>query len=72
LWIHKNAEFKKFLLEDPYLSWLCGMMFHIWDENHCLQAWWPYVDLNHPYEKDWQLSIDAFVLDTTNGTNLNK
>jgi hypothetical protein len=40
----------------------------------------PYIDLNHDDEKDWHISINAFILDTTNGlvkffitmTNLNK
>jgi hypothetical protein len=67
LWTCKNAKFEKFLLEGPDLSWLCGKMFHIWDGNHCLQAWWPYIDLNHPNEEDWHISIVVFVLDTTNG-----
>jgi len=80
LWTHKNAKFEKFLLKGPNLSFLCGNLFHVWDRNHRLQAWWPYIDLNHPNEEDWYISINAFVLDTTNGliellitmTNLNK
>jgi hypothetical protein len=55
------------LLEDPNLSWLCGKMFHIWDWNHHLQTWRPYIDLNHPNEEDWHIFVEAFVLDTTNG-----
>lgn len=67
LWSHKNAKFEKFLQEDLDLLWLCGEMFHIQDNNHHLQAWRPYIDLNHPHEKDWHISIDFFVLDTING-----
>jgi hypothetical protein len=80
LWTHKTVKFGKLLLEDPDLSWPCGKMFHVWDKNHHLQTWQPYIDLNHLDEEDWHISIDAFVLDTTNGlvelligmTNLNK
>lgn len=39
IWTCKNAKFEKYLLEDLYLFWLCGKMFHIWDGNHCLQTW---------------------------------
>ncbi len=67
LWTHKNTKFEKLLLEDQDLSQLCGKMFHIWDGNHHLQVWQPYIDLNHHDEEDWHISIDVFVLDTTNG-----
>jgi hypothetical protein len=67
LWTRKNAKFEKFLLKDLDRSWLCGNMFHVWDGNHYLQAWWPYIDLNHPDEEDWHILVDASILDTTNG-----
>jgi len=55
-------------------------MFHLWDENHDLHAWWPYIDANHLNELDYHIKVDSFVLDTTNGlinllitmTNINK
>jgi hypothetical protein len=80
VWKEKNVEFKKLLVEDPHMCWLSWKMFHIWDGNHRLQAWWPYIDLNHPNETKWQVKVDSFVLDTTNGlvellitmTNINK
>jgi hypothetical protein len=67
LWNRKNAEFEKFLQEDLNLSWPCGKMFIVWDRNHHLQTWQPYINLNHLDEKDWHIFVDAFVLDTTNG-----
>ncbi len=80
LWTHKNAKFEKFLLEYLDCYQLCGKMFHIQDGNHYLRAWWPYIDFNHPNQEDWHISVDASVLDTTNGlvelltsmTDLNK
>ncbi len=80
LWIRKNAKFEKFLLEDPTKFQFCAKMFRVQDDNHHLQAWWPYIDLNHPNEEDWHILVDAFVMDTTNGlvellttiTNINK
>jgi hypothetical protein len=75
-----NVEFEKLLVEDPHMCWLSWKMFHIWDDNHHLQAWWPYIDLNHPNEPKWHIKVNSFVLDTTNGlvelfttmTNINK
>jgi hypothetical protein len=67
LWTYKNAVSEKFLLEDSNLPKLSGKMFHIWDKNHYLQAWRPYIDLNHHDEEYWHIFVDVFVLDTTNG-----
>jgi hypothetical protein len=53
-------------MEDPNLCWLRGKKFHVWDGNHHLQAWQPYIDLNHPNELKWHVKVDSFVLDTTN------
>jgi hypothetical protein len=80
LWKEKNAKFEKFLAEDSHLYWLSRKMFHVWDNNHHLQAWWPYIDANHPNKPNWHIKVDSFVLDTTNGlikllttmTNINK
>jgi len=55
-------------------------MFPIWNGNHHLQAWWPYIDANHPNEPNWHIKVHSFVLDITNGlvelfttmTNINK
>ncbi len=66
-WTRKNVVFEKFLLENSNLSWLCGKMFQVWDRNHYLQAWRPYIDLNHPDEEYWHIFVDVFVLDTING-----
>jgi hypothetical protein len=43
---------------------LSGKMFDISDENHKLQAWFPYL---HPFEKDWHICMDSFVIDTKSG-----
>jgi hypothetical protein len=66
LWKEKNTKFEKFLVEDPNLCWLSGKMFYVWDNSHYLQAWWPYIDLNHPNAPKWHLKINSFVMDTTN------
>jgi hypothetical protein len=44
----KNDKLKDLLKEDPNLSKLFGQMFHIWDDNHKLQVWLPYINKMHP------------------------
>jgi hypothetical protein len=38
-----NDEFEVFFKGDPNFSKFLGHMFHVWDENHCLQVWMPYI-----------------------------
>ncbi len=67
LWHEKNVCFKAFLQDDQDLSWFFGKMFHFFDVNHVLQAQHPYIDKNHALEEDQHISMDSFILDTTNG-----
>jgi hypothetical protein len=42
-------------------------IFLVWDGNHCLQAWLPYVNMVHWKDPAWHISMDAIVLDTIVG-----
>jgi hypothetical protein len=42
-------------------------MFHVWDGNHGLQAWCPYIDRVHALDEDFHIFVDSFFLNTTNG-----
>jgi hypothetical protein len=42
-------------------------MFHVWDGNHRLQAWFPYIERVYPLEADWHICVDNFVLDSKTG-----
>jgi hypothetical protein len=42
-------------------------MFHVWDRNHRLQAWFPYIKKVHPFDADWHICMDSFVLDSKSG-----
>ncbi len=64
----KNEKFEKFLVEDPNLCQFNGKMFHVWDGNHCFQAWRLYIDTNHPNEPNKHIKVNSFVLDTNIGT----
>jgi hypothetical protein len=37
-------KFEEFLQSKPSLHHLMGKMFHVWDGNHMLQAWFPYIN----------------------------
>ncbi len=37
----------------------------MWDGNHRLQVWLPYINHLHNDEPSWHISIDSIVLDTS-------
>jgi hypothetical protein len=39
-------------------------MFHVWDENHRLQVWFPYIEKVQALEIDWHICVDNFVFDS--------
>jgi hypothetical protein len=55
-------------------------MFFMWDGNHRLQAWMPYIRFVYDDDVSWHISMDSILLDTSHGlvelltimTNLNK
>jgi hypothetical protein len=42
-------------------------MFFVWDGNHKLQVWLPYINYLHNDEPSWHISIDSIILDTFHG-----
>ncbi len=79
-WKVENDRFEEFLNFNLDLQKLSHKMFFMWDGNHHLQAWLPYINRVHPNNFVWQILVDVIVLDTTYGlvelliamTNLNK
>lgn len=79
-YILENEKFDKLLQDDPNLMHFSNKMFFIWDENHHIQAWMPYISRLHIDEPFWHISIDSILLDTCHGledlctamTNLNE
>jgi hypothetical protein len=39
------------------------MMFFVWDGNHRLQAWLPYIDRMHKTKENWHVAVDSIILD---------
>jgi hypothetical protein len=54
-WRKKNTTFEELLLSDSDLWSLLGRMFYVWDGNHRLQAWYPYIERVHPNDEDWHV-----------------
>ncbi len=46
-WKFENARFEDFLQSDLDFLKLSHKMFFLWDGNHRLQAWLPYIDRVH-------------------------
>lgn len=62
-WVIKNEEFEHFLQADPDLRKFSGKMFHVWDGNHRLQSWYPFINSEHPNELAWHFSVDCIMLE---------
>ncbi len=67
LWKEKNDKFEDFLHGDVDLRSLSGKMFHICDENHRLQAQFPYIEKVHSLDPDWHICVNSFILDNKIG-----
>ncbi len=39
-----NAEVEDFFNANPNLKILSNKMFYVWDGNHSLNVWYPYID----------------------------
>jgi hypothetical protein len=42
-------------------------MFYVWDSNHQLQAWMPYISRVHPNDLSWHIVVDFIMLDMREG-----
>jgi hypothetical protein len=42
-------------------------MFYVWDNNHWLQAWMPYIFRIHPDDLSSHIVVDSIILDTRKG-----
>jgi len=62
--MRRNEEFKSQLASDPDLAFLANKMFFVWDGNHRLQTWYPYIERQHREDYDWHISVEARLLVT--------
>jgi hypothetical protein len=66
-WKVVNASFEEGLNANEDLQRFNGRMFYVWDNNHLLQAWMPYISRVHPYDFSWHIVVDSIMLDTRKG-----
>ena len=52
-WVTANTAFENKLLQDDDLKCFSNKMFHVWNGNHCLQAWLPVINKDHFDDLNW-------------------
>ena len=63
LWQEANEEYDVMLQNDSDLAHLAGKMFHVWEGNHHLTAWWRHINQHHLLGKYWHIFVDYIVVD---------
>lgn len=69
-WKRRNDEFEYQVSSDPDLAFLAKKMFFVWDGNHRLHAWYPYIERHHGDEYDWHFPVEARLLVTLGHTGV--
>lgn len=69
-WRQRDKEFEDLLHSDPDLSFLLNKMFFVWDGNHRLMAWVPYIASKHSQELKWHYAVEARLLLTLGHTGV--
>lgn len=62
-----NASFEEGLNSNEDLQRFNGKMFYVWDGNHQLQAWMPYISRVHLHDLFWHIPTDSIMLDMRGG-----
>ncbi len=66
-WMFENERFESFLLVDLDLKFFYKHIFFVWDGNHRLQVWLPYINHLQDDEPFQHIFVDSIVLDTSHG-----
>lgn len=69
-WVQGDQEFEETLKQDPDLLYLSSKLFFVWDGNHRLMAWYPYIASKHSTELSWHYAVEARLLVTLGHTGL--
>ncbi len=64
-WLFENEQFEHFFFGDLDFKFLSSRMFFVWDGNHRLQAWLPYIQCVYNEDPKWHYSMDSIVLNTS-------
>ena len=61
-WQKADREFEGILKLSPYLSKFSNRMFYVWDGNHRLLAWYPFIASNQRNNPAFHVPVKAIVL----------
>ena len=62
LWQKSDREFERVLNTSPYLKKFSNRMFYVWDGNHRLLAWYPFIASNQRNNPALHVPVKAIVL----------
>ena len=62
LWQKADREFESLLNTSPYLKKFSNRMFYVWDGNHRLLAWYPFIASNQRNNPVFHVPVKAIVL----------
>ncbi len=62
-----NASFEEALDMDVNMQRFTRRMFFVWDNNHQIQAWMPYISRVQLDDMFWHIVIDSIMLDMKEG-----
>ena len=69
LWQIEERKFEERLQSDPDLLKYSNKMFHVWDGNHRLKAWMPYIEDCHADDQGFHVSVKSIALKVTNNNS---
>lgn len=62
LWQKADRDFERALKSNPDLVKFSNKMFHVWDGNHRLLAWYPLIEWNHMHDPAFHVPVKSIVL----------
>ena len=62
MWQKVDREFESLLNTSPYLKKFSNRMFYVWDGNHRLLAWYPFIASNQRNNPAFHVPVKAIVL----------
>ena len=65
LWKKANRDFERALNSNLKLAKFLNKMFHVWDSNHRLLAWYPLIEWNHMFDPAFHVPVKSIVLRIT-------
>ena len=62
LWQKVDRDFESTLNNNPALKKFSNRMFHVWDGNHRLLAWYLLIEWNHKSDLAFHVPVKSIIL----------